>query len=343
MPEKILVIMLRRIGDVLLTTPALRALRRAFPRARIDFLVEPPSDQLLRGNPDASSILRYNPSLGGIRWILAVRRERYDWVIDYMGTPRTALLSFLSRASVRAGPAQVAHRWAYTHLTRQPSVACYGPLEKIRCLRPLVSLDESDPLPRIVLAAESRRFGLEAAARLFGADDPARPIVGLAPASRKPTRRWPAAHYARLGRLLLERRGARLLVFWGPGEKELAEQVASGIGEGAALSPPVSDLMDLAGLLSACRLVVANCGGPKHVALACGVPTLTIHGSSDPACWNPQDSPGHPFIRLEGLACIGCRLNRCPHGLECMNDLSPEAVFAAAEKLLLEVSAQCPR
>ncbi|MBI5244820.1 MAG: glycosyltransferase family 9 protein [Elusimicrobia bacterium] len=343
-PEKILVLMLRRIGDVLLTTPAVKALRKAFPEAVIDFLVEPPADQLLRAGPDISSVLRYDPSLAGsLRWILQIRRARYDWVVDFLGTPRTALLSFLSRARVRAGPAQVAHRWAYTHLLRQPPSACYNALEKIRLLGALgLSPDESDCLPELHVPEASQRFARDALAATFGGVERAQPLVGFVPGSRRPTRRWPPGHYAELGRLLRGRQGVKILVFWGPGERERASQVVSGIGAGAALSPPVANLMDLAGLLSACRIVVSNCNGPKHIAAACGVKTLTIHGSSDPACWNPPDPSRHPFIRLEKLQCIGCRLNRCPYGMECMNNLSPQAVSTAAENLLLGAPARCP-
>ncbi|HAH07066.1 MAG TPA: hypothetical protein DCM05_11205 [Elusimicrobia bacterium] len=330
-PKRILVIMLRRIGDVLLTTPALRALRKAFPGALIDFLVEPPSDQLLRGETALSNVLRFDRSFfGTLSWLGRV--QGYDWVIDYMGNPRTALLTWASRAPLRAGPAQVAHRWAYTHPMKESSVPCYSALEKIRVLRAIgLFLDETDYFPVLSVPADARQAAERAAAALLPGSSP---LVGLVPASRKVTRRWPARHYIELGRLLRDKLAARLLVFWGPGERELAEEVARGIGADAAPAPQAPDLMDLAAALSLCRIVVTNCNGPKHIAAACGVPTLTVHGSSDPACWNPPDPVRHPFIRLESLPCIGCRKNDCPRGLECLEKLEPQAVFEAAERLL---------
>ncbi|MFH1724164.1 MAG: glycosyltransferase family 9 protein [Elusimicrobiota bacterium] len=346
-PRRILVIMLRRIGDVILTTPAVRALRRLYPDAVIDFLVEPPAHELLAGDPDISNVLVYGgadlPLRRGlprtlralwdyVYWPWRVFRSRYDWVIDFMGNPRTAVLTFLSRAGVRAGPGRVSHRWAYTHRLRQPSEACYGALEKIRMLRSLgLDPDESDALPRLSPDPSSEEF---ARATLNRLPEPAGPLIGVVPASRRVTRRWPAESFARLGRMLRDRHGASLLVFWGPGERELARRVRDGIGEGAHLSPETKSLRELAALVGRCRLVVTNCNGPKHIAVGRGVPTLTIHGSSDPVSWTPMGDVRHRASRLDLLHCIGCRRNRCPYSLECMTELTAEQVCTTAENLL---------
>ena len=341
-PERLLIVMLRRIGDVLLTVPAARALRKLFPEARIDFLAEPPAHELLVGNPDISEVLRYGAPGGGpgvaseaakyLYWLWRVRRRRYDWVIDYMGNPRTAFLTAFSGAAVKAGPGHVSHRWAYTHPLRESSTPFYSAREKIRVLRSLgLEPDETDFLPSITEdpAAETRaaealeRLGLSGAV-----------VAGMAPASRRRTRRWPARHFARLGSLLRDRCGARLLVFWGPGERGLAEDVVRGAGDGAVLAPETRSLRDLAALIGRCRLLVTNCNGPKHIAVARRVPTLTIHGSSDPVLWNPPDAQRHPAARRQGLDCLGCQLNDCPGDLACLEGLSPDDVFPEARRLL---------
>lgn len=319
-PQRILVIQLRRIGDVLLTTPAVAALRRRFPRARLDFLVEPPGAEALAGNPGISEILVYKTQSHWDywRWLGRIRGRRYDWVIDYMGNPRSALLAFFSGAALRAGPAHVAHRWAYNRPLVQSDQTCYGAIEKLRVLRPLgVEADEDSFMPKVYFPPEASPGNR----------------VGLAPASRKATRRWPAASYAALGKSLRRRHGCEILVFWGPGERDLAEEVARGVGEGARITPQTPTLETAARLLAGCRLLVTNCSGSKHLACALGVPTLTIHGSSDPVSWTPPH-PNHRAVRLESLSCIGCRLNECPYDLECMKQLSPETVLAAADALL---------
>lgn len=306
---KILVIQLRRIGDVILTTPAVAALKARFPDGELHFLVEPPGAEALEGNPHIDKLHVYDGKT--LRWLARVRAERYDWVVDFMGNPRTALLTFASGAEVKAGPAHVFHSWAYNRKLTQAARTLYGPSEKLQRLEQL-GVPPVDPLPRLYLAKAAPEN-----------------LIGLVPASRKATRRWP--HYGALGRLL--RRHGRILVFWGPGERELAERVAGEIGEGAEAAPETRTLRDAAALLARCKLVVTNCNGPKHMAVALGVPTVTVHGSSDPASWNPPH-PRHVVVRRDELSCIGCGLNACPTKLECLEGLEPARVAAAAERLL---------
>lgn len=304
---------------MILTTPAVAALKRRFPQATIDFLVEPPGAEALAGNPHIRTVHVYGGQGLALAasWIAKIRSFAYDWVIDFLGNPRSAILTSLSRARLRAGPAHVAHRWAYNHLLAQSDTTRYAGLEKIRVLQSLgVPEDAASPLPAVYLALEPR--------------NPAN-RVGLVPASRRDTRRWPASSYARLGRLLRQRYGSEIIVFWGPGEKNLAEEVVREIGEGAA-APETPTLRDAANQMVRCRLIITNCNGPKHLAVALGIPTVTIHGSSDPASWNPPD-PKHLAVRLDELFCIGCGLNACPYNLECLRELPPERVLAAAETL----------
>lgn len=306
---------------MILTTAAVAALKKRYPQAAIDFLVEPPGDEVLAGNPHIRRVLEYRCRSwpGAALWMRRIRKARYDWVIDFMGNPRSAILTAFSGAALRAGPAHAGHRWAYDHPLRQSSTTRYAGMEKILVLEPLgVSADGETGLPELHLGRRPRAPGNR---------------VGLVPSSRRETRRWPAASYARLGSLLKQTYGCEIIVFWGPGERELAESVVSGISAGAVLAPETRSLSELAGLMSGCRLIVSNCNGPKHIAVALGVPTVTIHGSSDPISWNPPHSR-HRVARRENLICIGCGLNECPYKMECLRELPPEQVFEEARRLL---------
>jgi ADP-heptose:LPS heptosyltransferase len=325
-PKKILVVQLRRLGDVILTTPALSALKKRYPGAKLDFLVEAPGAEAVAGHPAIDEILTYDAkgAFDALRWAFKIRSRGYDWVIDFLANPRTALLTALSGAAVKAGPGHVRRSWAYNHKMSQSPKACYAALEKVRWLSDLgVAPEDAPALPQLFLA--ERPAAIEN-------------VVGLVPPSRQATRRWPAASYARLGRLLRDKHGCRLKVFWGPGEKALADEVVRGIGAGASSIPETRTIAELARELAACRVVVSNCAGPKHVAVALGVPTVTIHGSSDPASWTPVH-PDHRFVRLEELPCIGCRSNACPYHLECMTQLPAESVLPAVEQLLARAEA----
>lgn len=325
-PKKILVVMLRRLGDVILTTPALAALKKKHPDATLDFLVEAPGAEAVAGHPAIDEILVYDAKgpLDSLAWAMKIRARKYDWVVDFLANPRTALLTALSGAPVKAGPAHVRRRWAYNRLMVQSPKAVYAGLEKVRWLAALgIAPEDAPPLPELFLAKRPETIAN---------------VVGLVPPSRKLTRRWPAESWARLGRLLRDKHGCRLKVFWGPGEKALADEVVRGIGAGAEAIPETRTIAELAAELASCRVVVSNCAGPKHVAVASGVPTVTIHGSSDPASWTPIH-PGHRFVRLEELECIGCRSNECPYALECLRQLPAERVLPAVEELLARAGA----
>lgn len=325
-PRSILVIQLRRLGDVILTTPALEALKKKFPAAKLDFLVEAPGAEAVAGLTSIDEVLVYDAQgpWEALNWAFKIRARRYDWVIDFLANPRTAVLTAMSGAAVKAGPAHVARRWAYNRRMLQSPQACYAALEKVRWLSALgISPDDAPSLPRLALAP--RPAAIEN-------------VIGLVPPSRKETRRWPASSYARLGRLLRAKHGCKLKVFWGPGEKDLADEVVRGIGDGAFSIPETRSIAELARELASCRVVVGNCAGPKHVALALGVPTVTIHGSSDPVSWTPLH-PDHRFVRLEELPCIGCRSNDCRYNLECMSQLPAERVLPAVEQLFARAEA----
>ncbi|MDE2491594.1 MAG: glycosyltransferase family 9 protein [Elusimicrobia bacterium] len=320
-PASILVVQLRRLGDVILTVPALEAIKKRWPAARLDFLVEAPGAEAVAGVPAIDEVLVYDArgALGALAWARRIRARRYDWVIDFLANPRTALLTALSGAKIKAGPAHVRRRWAYNRRLVQPEKPCYAAREKVLWLKDLgVRPEDAPELPRLRLAERPAEAGN---------------VVGLIPPSRKVTRRWPAASWIRLGKLLRERRGCALKVFWGPGERELAQAVARGIGAGAEIIPETRTIADLARELASCRVVVSNCAGPKHVAVGLGVPTVTIHGSSDPVVWTPPH-PDHRAVRLDELECIGCRRNDCPYHLECLNQLPAERVLPAALELL---------
>jgi heptosyltransferase-2 len=167
------------------------------------------------------------------------------------------------------------------------------------------------------------------------------PVVGLFPGSNAPARRWPAERFVAAG-AALARRGVRIVVLGGPGERDLTRRVAEGV-PGALDAGGATDLPGLAALLSMCNLVVTNDTGPMHLAGAVGVTTVTLWGSSDPAEVRPV---GARDARVTGapLPCKPCFRNQCPRSgagtllreahEECMHLIAIDDVVATAESLL---------
>lgn len=324
-PGKILIIQLRQIGDVLLTTPAARTLREAFPGAGLDFLTQAPADQLLRGNPALDNVLVYDRSKP-FRELLRARRAGYDVVVDFMSNPRSALLTALSGAAIKVGPGYTAAAWAYNRKFFPAPERPYSAFRKIDALSVLGISGRPYRYPELFPSEEDRAW---ADGAFTSAGFPAGPVLTFAPASRRITRQWPPEHYARLAARCASELGAGVMVLWGPGERELAGKI-SGMAASPLVkpAPATPTLLRLAALIGKSALTVSNCSGTKHIAQAAGVSTLGIYGSSDPAHWTPPDDPEHQFVRDESLECIACRRNDCPIGIKCLRDLSPDTVFA---------------
>jgi ADP-heptose:LPS heptosyltransferase len=185
----------------------------------------------------------------------------------------------------------------------------------------------SYPYPVLKIPAQDTVWaGGQFSALGFSAEDP---VIGFSPASRREARQWPKEHYMELAGLIERRLKAGVLVFWGPGEKALAEEIVRGAGSPRVkLAPAAPTLQKLAALFRELKLVVANFNGAKHIAQAAGVPTLGICSYDLPGNWTPPDDPDHQAVKLMAENCAGCRRNDCAMDIKCLRELSPETVFA---------------
>jgi lipopolysaccharide heptosyltransferase II len=325
---KILIIQLRRIGDIIVTTPVIGALREAFPDAVIDFLSEPMGEPVLRGQPGLNEAILFRKEKF-FSLLAEIRRRRYDCVLDFLNTPRSAQIVLASGAGVRVGFDVPFWGLVYNRRVRPASQPKYIVEQKFDLLRAL-GLNPRPALPGIRLAEEdfvgAKGWWEKNELSRF------RNIVGLAPAHRRAIRQWPEEKWAGLIPLLLSDEGRAMLLFGGPGEESLMERLAAPFPD-RAFPVPTGPLRQAASVMSRCRAVVSNCSGSMHLAVASGVPTVTIYGPTMPEVWNPRRPP-HRYVRAHGLACLGCHLDVCPYKHECMDWISPERVAGEVEAVL---------
>jgi lipopolysaccharide heptosyltransferase II len=329
--RKLLVIKLRAVGDVLLATAVLPNLREAFPDATIDFLVERGCRDVVEGNDRVDTVIVFSKTaLNGARILLDLRRGRYDMVIDLFGNPRSALMTFASGARYRVGYDFRGRAYAYNVLVKPRGADVHNVEFNLDALR-RIGVPVTHASPHFPLSEGDREFARREAERLGLSGSLA---VGFNPGANRPTERWPAERFAELGALLAARYAARICVFWGPGEKPLAEGIAARIGNAAAVAPPTS-LKQLGAMFERCSLVVSNDTGPMHIAAALGRPTVGIFGPVNPLLQGPYGECAR-FVRREGLLCLGCNYDRtCPIGNSCMTELDAESVFGAVEELIV--------
>lgn len=328
---RILVIQLRQIGDVLLSTPVLRALRTAYPQSHLAFLTEPSPGRVLQGNTLLDEVIvRPRHATWREQWQLwrHLRRQRFDLVIDLIGNPRSAVLTRLSGARHRLAFARFPRSLLYTMLvSHHHPVPEYTVAKRLRLLEPL-GIRATDLTPLLPYTShEHEEVGRFVQAHAITPQDL---LICIDPTHHVPTRQWPGASFSALADLLSARLGARVMLLWGPGEEAQVQAIAA-----AAASRPVCipawGLQTLAALLARADLFIGCNSAPLHVAVSQGIPTLTIMGSTMSANWLPP-TPQHRAV-LAGLPCQPCEQNHCgpPLNIACLRTLTPETVLAAVE------------
>jgi len=331
--RRILVCQLRQIGDVLLATPAIRLLHEAYPAAEVHVFTEARCAAVLENNPHVARIWAVDKKqlthLGKeLAFYLRVARQGFDLVVDFQQLPRIRWVVALSRLfgcrhRLSYDPPWY-NRWLYSHTVRPRDG--YAAMCKASVLEPL-GLAWRGERPELFLTPSEQAWAHEFLERsgLAGA-----PLVTVDPSHRRATRRWPAAHFGRvLGLAAAQRPGVRFLIAWGPGEKDLAQEVAAASGTadngpGACLVPDqMLTLRQLAAVQERAALHFGTCSAPRHLAVAVGAPTLAVLGSTSDAWTYPSDE--HGDVRL-GLPCQPCNRNECDT-MQCLTDLTPEAVL----------------
>ncbi len=336
--NRILVIKLRAIGDVVLATAVLPNLRRAFPRAEIHFMTEKPSLDAVRGNPFVDRVLSVPPDplakplrmsswKAFIRCIRGLRNANYDMILDLFGNPKSAWLTWFSGAPVRAGFNFRGRKFAYNEKITPRGDRVHEVefnLDAVRAVgvpvvyrRPFFSFSGKD---EAVIDRWIEQNGLHRKFR-----------IALHFWGSWEAKRWGLEHFAGLAERLVQKYHARVILLWGPGEKAQAERIQRLTGRQAILAPTMT-LKQLGALLSKCRLVVANDSGPMHIAAAVGTPTVGIFG---PTAWKLQGPYGKHSVAVykKDLACLGCNRLKC-NRMTCMTALGVGEVMRAVEKVL---------
>lgn len=329
--QKILVIKLRAVGDVLLSTIVTKNLRLAFPSSRIEYLTEPPSVDLLKTNPFIDDVMVYDRSrMSGLGLIQRVRGKEFDLVIDLFGNPRTALITRLSGARYRVGFRFRGRSYAYNIPVPPRGGDVHNTQFNLDAIE-AIGVDIQDrniyfhvtPNDDEVVGAVLKSEGL---AGKF--------IAGINAGGGWYTKRWVLERFARLADLLIEQYKASVILLWGPGQKSDVESIQS-MMKHKAFIPPETTLLQLGALLKRCSILISNDSGPMHIAAAVGTPVVGIYGPTNPILQGPYGSR-HVVVRNETLECLGCNFTRCPIGHPCMRELSVDDVLNGVKRLLKE-------
>lgn len=327
-PERLLLIQLRQLGDVLLTSALLEDLRAAFPASHIDFLTGIKPAELLRGNPFVSDVIRYERD-HPLRTSWRVRLRRYQWVIDVQSSPRSAPVVLFSGAHRRVGWG-ISGPWRLVFTDRVPrEPSGYAVLDRQRLLEQL-DVPVAPRRPRLYLEAAERARG-EADVHSLGTPAGA-PRVGLVLSAGAPGLVWPVECYAELATRLAADGVAPVVVRTHGDEDAVARCLALSAG---ALRADVPELRRFLGFVAALDLLVSADTGPAHMAMALDVPSVTLYGPTHALHWNPG-LPTTAAVSSPRARCVRCARGsrRTARGHTCMLEIDVGPVHVRVLELL---------
>ena len=349
--RRILVIRTDLIGDLVLSLPALAAMRRAYPDAEIDVVALPSTADLLAADPCVTRVITYDQNVWRrpvslfvprnwrqARELVATLRARdYDLCLSLAGD-WASVLAWFSGARRRVGYAGEAYPGLLTDPV--PGGRYHTRQHEIRYIRELAraagGLIDDGELPHLTVHAPAM---VSLAETLNRAGVPAsRPLIALHPGARNgKAKRWPAEHWGELASLLAERLGATVVLVGASGERDVARRIAA---TSAALVFDLTgktSLTELVALLARCDLVISGDSGPMHIAGAVKAPVIGLFGPTDPRISGPLAADALVMRReiwcgpcYDASATADCRF----HNPVCMKSISARSVFAAAQRQL---------
>jgi len=322
---KLLVMETGPIGELMVITPALRAIGKAFPSADVTVMVRPDSALVLVGSPYVKKLLpvvsRERKGFLGVMQLASwVRSQDFDAVLVLHTAFRSALIALMGAAPVRVGLSSEGRGFLLDR-------TAYEVDEHLAVLE-LVGIPADGQELEIFLTEEERR----SARRLISATPEQGRLVGLHPGASHANRRWPLRLFVELAARLERDAGVTPVFFFGPREEDLAHGVTE-LRERDGKNLPVmlrpGNIRLLAAAFELMDVVVTNNTGPMHIAAAVGTPGVFISGPTSVERWHPPGLLNTPVFSA-GVECRPCDQPRCKlDRLACMEDVSVDSVLAA--------------
>ncbi len=328
---KLLVMETGPIGELMVITPALRAIGKAFPSAEVTVMVRPDSALVLVGSPYVKKLLpvvsrERKGVLGVMRLASWVRSQDFDAVLVLHTAFRSALIALMGAAPVRVGLSSEGRGFLLSH--KRPCDRTAYEVDEHLAVLELVGIPADGQELEIFLTEEERR----SARRSVGATAEHGRLVGLHPGASHANRRWPLRLFVELAARLERDAGATPVFFFGPREEDLAHGVTE-LRERDGKDLPVmlrpGNIRLLAAAFELMDVVVTNNTGPMHVAAAVRTPGVFINGPTPVERWHPPGLLNTPVFSRD-VECRPCDLSHCKFDrLACMEDVSVDSVLEA--------------
>ncbi len=313
--KRILVITLSNVGDIILTTPAIRTLRKEYPGSRIDVMAGPSGKGIFEKDPDVFKLIIYDkhmPIPQKRRLQLKLKKLRYDLVVDLKNTVFPLLIGPRFRtATIQSFPASVTHS-IQKHLHRLRSL---GIEDVERQPRIYIPKDDEDSIASVI-----KDHGI---GEVF---------VVVNPGAKSHLKRWMTEGFAEVSDRLVRECSTEVVFIGMDEDKAIVEKVISNMKNKAHDLVGKTNIRQLASLIKRSKLIITNDSAPLHLGSAVGTKVLALFGPTDPKKYGPIGE--FDVVINEKLTCSPCESAECKYNYECMKLISPQAVFDAAKMML---------
>ena len=331
---KYLLIQLYQIGDVILTTHIPREIKKFDKNAEIDFLTFPMNVPVLKYNPNIREVLtisRDSGLKGMITTISKIRNKHYDAILDFHNNPRSAYITFLSGAKYKTGFANSPRRFFYNTKVNNMG-GCPG-REKLSLISPFEKnfvMSSHNARPEIFISNESSAR-IDSILKGLGITENDF-FITMSPTHKRETRRWKLRHFMDTARYLVDQHNAKIMLTYGPGEKQYLDDVVNNLPDNIFIMPEMN-LEDFITLVSKAKFHFGNDSAPHHIATSFTIPTFVIVGST--SCNVVFESHEHSYAQM-GLPCQPCHQKQCRLSplVTCMEELTFEMIKPKLEDFL---------
>ena len=292
--QRILILRMGPVGETILTTPVIRALRRRFPDAYIAYMVNPGREDLVSENPNLNEVITYKVSIPNL--IYEMVKRSFQMVVVLQPTFRLVVHTFLARIPFRIGFETNSGKGCLLHAAVPNNIKQHETDRYLDVVRGIgIEPDSHEPEMFVNAAAQvwANNF-LEAEG--VPSD---RLLIGLNPGSASLSRRWSRAGFAEVGDRLQQKYNAQILITAGEAEGRLPHEIAGRMAYSPIIVTGITP-MQLGAMIQKCHLYISNDTGPMHISTAVKTPTIGLFGASNPHQWGPNWQP-HTIIARESM------------------------------------------
>jgi lipopolysaccharide heptosyltransferase II len=317
--KKILIIRLRFLGDILISTPVLRAIKEKYPEVHLSYLTEEIGVDILKNNPYVDNIIVFEKNkfqnlplhkslFDYIKFFKRLWDEKFDIVIDFFGNPRSALFTYISGAKYRLGINHKIRKHFYNILCNKTEAGTSAVDFYLSFLKKL-SIEVTNKSLFLSLSPDEIECRENFYKENFKNNNL---VIGLFVGGTHQSKIWQLENFARLSDRLICEYDFNVIIFGGPKEKDKISLIKQKVKEQAVFVSDVS-VRELSAIISGCSVFITNDTGPMHIGVALGVPTIALFGPGEPDVWFPYLDNKKNFLIHNKLPCWPCH----PEGYHC--------------------------